>query len=72
VLYLDLHYGKLSLDKTLPKETIEAIKEWASNRRKKAFTVNNYQELKDAKLSIGDFTGANLIPTAANLAIIRG
>lgn len=64
--------GILSLDKTLLAKLIELIKKWVSDRRVRAFSSKDNVDIKAASLDITLFTGYNLKPTAANLAIIRG
>ena len=58
--------GKLSLDKTLPAETIEAIKNWVSARRVQAFKNLNNDKIRSDHLDIGSFTGYNLTPKSEN------
>jgi hypothetical protein len=53
--------GKLSLDKTLPSETIEKIKNWVSNRRVRAFSSNDNDDIKKDSLNLCTFI--NLIPS---------
>jgi nicotinic acid phosphoribosyltransferase len=66
--------GKLSLDKTLPEEKIEKIREWASIRRTNAISIENYEELRKNTLSIETFIVLELYPNliTTKLARIRG
>ena len=56
--------GKLSLDKTLPAETIDKIKNWVSNRRVRAFSSVDNDDIKKDSLNIDKFI--NLIPSPEN------
>ncbi len=64
--------GKLSLDKTLPADLIEAIKCWVSYRRVRAFKHDDDEIIRAAELPINTFIGADNIPITTNLAAIRG
>jgi len=63
--------GKLSLDKTLPADLIEAIKCWVSYRRVRAFKHDDDKNIREANLNIKTFIGENNIPITTNLATIR-
>jgi hypothetical protein len=63
--------GKLSLDKTLPEEQIEKIRDWASKRRTNAIRIENYEVLRENPLSIETFIELYPKPITTNLQALR-
>ena len=63
--------GKLSLDKTLPADLIEAIKCWVSYRRVRSFKDDDDEIIRAANLNIETFIGADNKPITTNLQTIR-
>ena len=63
--------GKLSLDKTLPADLIEAIKCWVSYRRVLAFDNKDDDTIRKSSLNIETFMETRFQPITSNLGEIR-